>query len=506
MKKIFYILALAATTSMVACDQELLNTTPTDEVSAETLLSDAAGAQTAVNGIYAYMYQTAGQEGWTSENLSIMSKTLAFDVMGEDNYILGAGNQWYWYDHCLDVDGDYTRSYGRQGNQWSYYYQIISQVNYIIAKEDILVADGGAGMDVVAQAYAIRAFCYMNLADWFCLGNYAENSETAGVPLYLTPTSMDTKGQPRGTLADTYAQINADYKAAYDLFTEAVKVGATQSHISHIDLYSTCILWARTALAQGEWQRAYDLATEALTKPGLTKVVSAVDMLGFNDCSKKNVMWGFKVISDQTGPYGYFFSHIDPYNGSYCCNAELKCFSDELATSIPKTDERWAWIDTELDEDGAYVSCKFQYKNVATSEGDLILVRAEEAILIAAEAACRLKDWTNARALLTELGSVRDTAYADRLKALTDSELFNDDTTAALTPRTVMDEVLWQRRVELWCEGAGRTFDLKRLNLGYTRSIDGEVAEPGDYRFTLLIPQKEFDTNPAIKPADQNPR
>ena len=505
MKKIFYILALAATASMVACDQELLNTTPTDEVSAETLLSDAAGAQTAVNGIYAYMYQTAGQEGWASENLGIASKTLAFDVMGEDNYILGAGNQWYWYDHNLDVDGDYTRSYGRQGNQWSYYYQMISQVNYIIAKEEQLVAEGSAGMDVVAQAYAIRAFCYMNLADWFCLGNYAENSATGGVPIYTTPTSMDTKGQPRGTLADTYAQINKDYEAAYKLFTEAVKLGTTQSHISHLDLYSTCVLWARTALAQGEWQKAYDLATEALTKPNLTQVVSAVDMLGFNDSSKKNVMWGFKVIADQTGPYGYFFSHVDPYNGSYCKDAELKCFSDELAQSIPATDERWAWIDTEL-EKGIYVSCKFQYKNAATAEADIINVRAEEAILIAAEAACRLKDWTNARALLTQLGSVRDTAYAARLEKLTDSELFNTDTTAALSPISLMDEVLWQRRVELWCEGAGRTFDLKRLNLGYTRSIDDMVTEPGDYKFTLLIPQKEFDSNPAIKAEDQNPR
>lgn len=505
MKKIFYILALAATASMVACDQELLNTTPTDEVSAETLLSDAAGAQTAVNGIYAYMYQTAGQEGWASENLGIASKTLAFDVMGEDNYILGAGNQWFWYDHCLDVDGDYTRSYGRQGTQWSYFYQMISQVNYIIAKEEQLVAEGSAGMDVVAQAYAIRAFCYMNLADWFCLGNYAENSTTGGVPIYTTPTSMDTKGQPRGTLADTYAQINKDYEAAYNLFTEAVKLGTTQSHISHLDLYSTCVLWARTALAQGEWQKAYDLATEALTKPNLTQVVSAVDMLGFNDSSKKNVMWGFKVIADQTGPYGYFFSHVDPYNGNYCKDAELKCFSDELAQSIPATDERWAWIDTEL-EKGVYVSCKFQHKNAATAEADIINVRAEEAILIAAEAACRLKDWTNARALLTQLGSVRDTAYAARLEKLTDSELFNTDTTAAVNPISLMDEVLWQRRVELWCEGAGRTFDLKRLNLGYTRSIDGMVTEPGDYKFTLLIPQKEFDSNPAIKAEDQNPR
>ena len=513
MKKIFYVLGLVAATSLVGCDQDLLNTAPTDEISAETMITDATGAQVAVSGIYTYMYQTAGASSWAQENYGILAKTLAFDLMGEDNYIYDAGSQWYWYDHCLDVDGDYTRSYGRQGQQWNYYYTIISQANYVIAKEEALVQEGFAGQDVVAQAYAIRAFAYNALAEWFCQGNYAENSETPGVPIYTTPTSMDTKGQPRGTLADTYTQINADYKAAYDLFSIVAKGGYKKTHVSHIDLYTTCVLWARTALAQGEWQKAYDLATEALTKPGLVQVATVKALGGFNDSSVGDVLWGFQVVADQTGPYGPFMSHIDPYNGAFC-STEKKCFSDELYASIPETDERLAWITTDpfLDDEGEVVLedvpvCqKFLYKDVATAVADQIVVRAEEAILIAAEAACRLKDWTNARALLTQLGSVRDTAYADRLKALTDSELFNEDTTAALSPITLMDEVLWQRRVELWGEGPGRLYDLKRLNLGYTRSIDDMVAKPGDYRFTLLIPQKEFDTNPAIKPADQNPR
>ncbi|MBR3932264.1 MAG: RagB/SusD family nutrient uptake outer membrane protein, partial [Tidjanibacter sp.] len=142
-----------------------------------------------------------------------------------------------------------------------------------------------------------------------------------------------------------------------------------------------------------------------------------------------------------------------------------------------------------------------------TSVADHVLIRAEEAILIAAEAACRLKDWTNARTLLTELGTKRDSKYADRLAARQDSDAFNEDTTAALTPFSLMDEVLWQRRVELWGEATGRLYDLKRLNLGYTRSIDGEVAEPGDLRFTILLPQKEFDNNKALNIGkDQNPR
>ena len=247
------------------------------------------------------------------------------------------------------------------------------------------------------------------------------------------------------------------------------------------------------------------MATEALTKPNLVRVESVKAMTGFNDSSLGNVLWGFQIVTDQTGPYGPFISHIDPFNGGYC-TAEKKCFCPYLATSIPETDERWAWIDTTIAE-GHFVSVKFLYKDVATSVADNILARAEEAILIAAEAACRLGKYAESRALLLELGSARDTAYAERLAAREDSALFNDDTKAALHPISLMDEILWQRRVELWCEGYGRLFDLRRLNLGYERYIDEEVAEPGDLRFTILIPQKEFDNNQALKISeDQNPR
>ena len=41
---------------------------------------------------------------------------------------------------------------------------------------------------------------------------------------------------------------------------------------------------------------------------------------------------------------------------------------------------------------------------------------------------------------------------------------------------------------------------------GYVR-LDGTEKAPGDYTFTYLLPQKEFDNNPAIDSVeDQNPR
>ena len=76
-----------------------------------------------------------------------------------------------------------------------------------------------------------------------------------------------------------------------------------------------------------------------------------------------------------------------------------------------------------------------------------------------------------------------------------------------------MDEILFQRRVELWGE-AGRIFDLQRLGLGYNRAYNGsnhtqtvqtKNTKAGSPLFILPLPQSEIDGNENITDADQNP-
>ena len=54
----------------------------------------------------------------------------------------------------------------------------------------------------------------------------------------------------------------------------------------------------------------------------------------------------------------------------------------------------------------------------------------------------------------------------------------------------------------------GRVPDLRRLNLGYTRSKSQPAPvsmQPNDPKFILAIPQKEFDSNSALDlTKDQN--
>ena len=75
-----------------------------------------------------------------------------------------------------------------------------------------------------------------------------------------------------------------------------------------------------------------------------------------------------------------------------------------------------------------------------------------------------------------------------------------------------VDDVVLQRRIELWGEGFAY-FDLKRLNRGIDRNYEGNNHLVGynltvpaqDPKWTYQIPLKELQENTHISEADQNP-
>ncbi len=77
-----------------------------------------------------------------------------------------------------------------------------------------------------------------------------------------------------------------------------------------------------------------------------------------------------------------------------------------------------------------------------------------------------------------------------------------------------MDEIFFQRRVELWSESP-RLFDIQRRGLAFNRAWSGNnhtntcvdyTSKPGSANFILWIPQAEFDGNENMDgDKDQNP-
>lgn len=512
MKKLFYIF-LSATVLLFGygCSDQL-ETAPTQSVGSDEVYSSASNALSVMNGIYRAMYTSGWGSAWNDENCGLMAYMLAQDLPGEDHIQNASGSGWFYYDYTYGIASDWSSSAGRQYQCWNFFYTLISNTNAVIAHESNFQDDPDLANYVMGQAYAMRAFCYL----WL-IQNFQQNGDTSlpGVPVYTEPTSIDSKGKGRGTVADVYDRINKDLDLAISKFESS---SVTQKHASHIDKYVAYGIKARAMMVEHNYPEAYKAALKAMEAP--KQVAPFSEITTVNDVSKSDIMWGFAVQSDQSNGVHNVYNHIDADAGTTYSKGAQHLISAWLYAQIPDTDARKAWWRAPMPQSEwvngtskkSYVQLKLVYKDPTLGTGDIILMRYEEMCLIAAEAACHENDYDNARLYLKELLKKRDTNYEAAIASYSDGNTINNETSTTIN--NLMDFILLQRRIELWGE-APRMHDIKRLGLGVNRNFaDDELNNhvyvkswaPRHKHFIYAIPQKEFEGNSALNlETDQNP-
>lgn len=508
MKKIIYTaLAVILAAGLSSCSQEKLNTSPTDSVTGEGLFENATAALMPLNGIYRSMY-TAGWStsggGNSHQCFGISAYNMTGDVMGEDFIQDGQGSGWFWYDCIYDVKGMYTSGAWRPYDLWNAYYTWISNANYIIAAKETMTGTPTDINYVIGQAYAIRAYSYFMLAQWYAR-TYVGHETEKGVPVYTEPTIAGTEGQPRGTLNDTYAVINADIDTAIARLSNSY----AQTHASHIDMYVANGIKARICMVQERWEEALECARIAQQGGAPTAAVTG----GMNDVGQSDVLWGAEIIPDQSGIYASFMMHMVEDGTDGYGNTARKLISADLYNRMNPTDIRRGWWnpDATYSTDTRYQQVKFQWSNKSTYEADYIWMRTPEFILTEAEALCRLgRDGEAQQVLNSFMQNYRDPNY-NTGKTGTALGALTTDYVGSL-----LEEILIQRRIELWGE-YGRIFDIRRLKQGFQRTealgwpaaalLTGlKTYNPESWDWVMTIPQAEFDANHALTADDQNPR
>lgn len=515
MKKIIYLLfTVTFTIFLFSCSDDQLETAPTDSVSGPVLFSTTDGAQVAMNGVYRMLFtsSTAWTPGNTHQNFGVMSTKLYTSLMAEDMVQDAQGNGWFYFDYRFDVRSRYTSDSWRPYATWNYYYQIVSNVNYIIAQEEILPGDPAVVDNIMAQAYAMRAYAYFILIQSF-QQTYVGNQDAPGVPVYTEPTNAQTVGKGRGTVEEVYTQINSDLDTAIELFSGNKD---SQEHKSHLDYYVASGIKANVMMVQNKWSEAAEHASEALSKPDLDFITGSDLHSGFNNRNLSSVLWGAEVIADQSGIYASFFAHMDARADRYA-RSSRKCIYNWLYDQIPSSDARKSWwngpTDGGTNDTKPYNQYKFRYSELSTDLGDYIFMRAEEMQLVKAEALARAGQLELAKDALAELMALRNpTGYEQTIDGLVMS---NDYTMGSIgTPTTLLDMIILQRRIELWGE-TERIFDVLRMKTGFDRRAPNSnhsaipnfnTLDPQNKEFILTIPQKEFDGNPNMDDTrDQNP-
>ncbi|HEY0667495.1 MAG TPA: RagB/SusD family nutrient uptake outer membrane protein [Sphingobacteriaceae bacterium] len=500
MKKIIIyssMLALLAT----GCKKEYLETAPTDKVDNSAIFTTTDNASAALNGIYRYMFERTTATTTNVQNKpGVTGILLGVDFMGEDLGI-SSGN-WFTVTGEGNLVGGRTDNHYMNQYYYRTFYRMIGNANYIIDN-----IDGATGTDaekarIKSEALTLRAYSYSYLVQFYGkrYDASAKPNTQPGVPLLLAST--DSR-KPRATVEEVYAAIIADLDAAIALNS------TSRVNKSHINVWVTKGLRARVALTMQDYANAIKYSKEVIDGGQFPLMNEIAYQSGFNNAPNlSEFMWATMPTTDQGDTFGSFFAQIAYNANTSFMRANPKRINSALYDQISSTDVRkkmWEPAPTATNfplpasnfARQPYMSRKFSVKAVGDpSLGDVPLMRSAEMYLILAEAYAKSNQNGLAQDALFVLVSKRDPSAVKSTN----------------TGNALVNEILFNRRIELWGEGF-RWLDLKRLNLPLDRTVVPNYnaasvnnvmqLAAGDPKWTFLIPRSEMEANPNIGP--QNP-
>jgi len=492
MRKIVYSLVFIFAAGFIfsACEKEFLDNYPTDNVSSFGVTSSTGTAMAALNGIHRALYVRYDRIDPSQGSCGLGAWYYHIAEKADDMVF----NYATWTTYVRWLNRDATNSYNRR--DWLMFYGWIANANVLINGIGEDTSGSQEEKDViVGQALLYRALFHYNLVRMWAKRYVPGGGNTQpGIPIM---TETTTEGQARATVEEVYAQINQDIDAAIILLD-----GKPRNNKSHLNVDVGRGLKARVALTMGNYPTAVSYAVQARADYELMD--SARYSLGFSMGSEGNgeYMWATQIAEDQSDKWGNYGAYVSRNFSSSSIRKNPRSISSLLYNTISPTDVRkLLWDPTgdhlnlppgiEIVASAArfpYTNQKFFSVSTGDSRLDVPNMRVSEMYLIEAEALARQGgNDANAAAALYTMAVERDPSY----------------TLSTNTGQDLIDEIMLQRRVELWGEGF-RWFDLKRLDLPLDRNganHKGSIIRnlwnvpAGDNMWVSLIPQAEMDAN-----------
>ena len=444
---------------------------------------------------------------------------ISFSSDNEAADLVLADSDYNWFSVCGELssrNADYANPYVRYAAP----YNEIAAANDVIKSYPADTQDQNA-IYQIAQAKAIRAYSYLNLAPYFQF-NYASSADKPCVPI-VTEATEDFTNNPRATVAQVYELILSDLNYAVEKLE-----GFARPDKSRIDQKVAYGLRARAYLNMGEWLKAAQDAEKAAE--GFTPAtMEQISVPSFYQLSEGNWIWGYDMTLDiaKIMPYATSSSWVRSLSGKgYAAATQVyACINNLLYEKIPASDVRKNWWVNEdlyspvLDEiawnhNGVaysgmdlanleitdvkmaflpYTNVKFGMNTIGgvDNDEDWPLMRVEEMILIQAEGYAKSGDVAKGKQILENfVKTYRDPEYS-----------------VETTGRKFEDEIWFQRRVELWGEGFSNN-DTRRLAKPLVRFHEGKKTNvpdkfcinmtPTDGWWLMRFTTSELNTNLAV--------
>lgn len=461
MKKLYIFILLAAIIGTSSCS-DFLNVMPKGRVTTPSFLSSPDGLRAALVGTYSKLYTVYDGDfvrypDVAGNMLSIFNATESANMISQYNFTSNEDEE-----------------LGAVGKIWSDTFEAMANANNIIQYAPKVAEDyplQAADIDrIMGEALFIRALCHLDVCLCYAQPyNYTADASHLGVPvLYKTPGPDDN--EPRRSVAEVYTLICNDLTRAEELLADKSPRGQY-----YVSLDAVRALHSRVSLYMEKWQDAIDYADDVIPTKSLTQGQNYYNMY-------RNPVVASEVI--------FRFDGTEMGSKHRSFYAETAIPADTLFTLFDSRDTRLQ----VLYKDGAHYCMKYEsdLNQLGLNHGDeTIVLRLSEMYLNAAEAACMLGNYTNARGYIKPiLERAVDADYAQEVLANT-------------SDAKLLDLVRKERVKELCFEGHN-FFDIVRWKMDLVRekattSTVKRINYPSDY-FVLPISRYELSANRNMQP------
>ena len=459
-----------------------------------------------------------------------------------------ADNPYYNRFFAYDLNQAQGYQYTYCAYFWDMYYTWIRLANDVIASM-LPAIENGADEETMAQlkdnlgqAYAYRAWCYLDLARLYEPKDCEEvtipsNIYELTVPIVDENTTIeDCKQNPRVKRDKIYDFILADLKRAEENLDPSVRTFSRPTLMMVNGLYARTYLelgYERSGYDKDMFEKAAEYARKVIDESGKTPLTQEQwtnPSSGFNSASSNNAwIWGLALSAENLNNLLTFTSHMSSEAAwGYAAYAQFGV-NQLLYDAIPETDFRkLSWLGPNKDE---WTSGKYRFAGNASdlqaflnghgrpaakpyvgikfrpAQGecndfnvgnaiDYCMMRIEEMYFIEMEAQYHINGSKGVELLKEFMHNYRDNSY-NRIQSGVDFATFKK-------------ELLLQKRIEFWGEGI-LLFDYKRLDEPIDRSAPNHAGvfklrtKRRSPQWNIVITRVEFQSNTAINESLNNP-
>jgi len=263
MKRILYIISLAALLSGCSKLTDVLDVTPPNNLTPENVAKNKEGLRNMLNGAYAQLHNQ-----YYYKETEYVPGTLAGTMQRGTNLP---------FPDLQYQDNNLNPTIASVNNFWMAFYKMINQTNWVIQLANELPAGELTDIEreqTIAQAKALRGMATFDALRYF--GQYYDMNSPYGVLVRTEVVDFTNRHLKRSTVAETYKQIIAD-------LDEAINKAPDFSKPIYFSKTAAKALKARVMLYKGDYAAALQLADQVITegKRSLSPTFAAVFSTGF---------------------------------------------------------------------------------------------------------------------------------------------------------------------------------------------------------------------------------